>query len=197
MKVVGITGGIGSGKTSVCKIIEELGYPVYTSDSAAKRLMQSDQNLIDSIKLEFGESIYNGDMLDKPALAKVVFNSSEKLTNLNALVHPAVAKDFENWCQKQIANIVFKEAAILFETGGYKLLDETVLVDAPEQDRVNRVMTRDNVTSDVVLVRMKNQWPDEQKLPLADHVIKNYNGYLLLPQIMKLIENLEIMVPKP
>ena len=190
MKIVGITGGIGSGKSSVCNVIEELGYPVYIADSAAKRLMQTDQGLIESISSEFGGSIYREGALDRTALAKVVFNASEKLQKLNALVHPVVAKDFEAWCQMQINEIVFKEAAILFETGGYKLVDKTVLVYAPEQDRISRVINRDNVTRDEVLARMKHQWTDERKIPLADHVIENYNGHLLIPQVIKLIKDL-------
>ena len=190
MKIIGITGGIGSGKSSVCKIIEELGYPVYTADSTAKRLMQTDQDLITAITSEFGTSIYIDDNLDRIALSKIVFNDSEKLQKLNALVHPAVAKNFELWCKAQKSEIVFKEAAILFETGGYKLLDETVLVYAPENERVSRVMHRDKVTKREVLDRMKNQWSDEKKIPLADRVIENYNDHLLIPQVLELIKDL-------
>lgn len=190
MKIVGVTGGIGSGKSSVCQIIEEMGYPVYTADSAAKDLMQSDQDLIEAIKSEFGRSIYDENKLDRAALSRVVFSDPEKLKKLNELVHPAVARDFVRWCKDQSSELVFKEAAILFETGGFKELDSTVLVHAPEEERICRVMVRDNVTRNEVLDRIKNQWSDQKKIPLADHVIENHNGHLLIPQVLKLIESL-------
>ena len=191
MKIVGITGGIGSGKTSVCSVIEELGYPVYIADSAAKQLMQSNQNLIDAITSEFGQSIYTNGKLNRAVLAEVVFNNSDRLKKLNSLVHPAVAKDFEEWCGVQKTKVVFKEAAILFETGGYKLLDQTILVHAPVEQRIIRVMSRDKVTKEAVLARMENQWPDEKKMPLADYIIQNHNGHLMIPQISELIRRLE------
>jgi dephospho-CoA kinase len=191
MKIAGITGGIGSGKTSVCSVIKELGYPVYIADSAAKQLMQCDQNLIDAIKSNFGQSIYTNSKLNRTVLAEFVFNNSDRLNKLNSLVHPAVAKDFEEWSRVQKTKVVFKEAAILFETGGYKLLDQTILVHAPVEQRITRVMNRDKVTKESVLARMDNQWPDQKKIPLADYIIQNHNGHLIIPQILELISRLE------
>ncbi|MFT4681816.1 MAG: dephospho-CoA kinase [Flavobacteriales bacterium] len=190
MTIIGITGGIGSGKSSVCEVIGKLGYPVYNSDVAAKRLMHSDASLIRVIKLEFGVSIYKDDKLDRNALADVVFKNPDKLKSLNAEVHPAVARDFEEWCLAQKTEMVFKEAAILFETGGDKQMDKTILIHAPMQERIERVIKRDGVTEDAILSRMTNQWSDERKIPLADYVIENHSDHLIIPQILEVVKGL-------
>ena len=188
MKIIGVTGGIGSGKSTVCRVFASLGIPVYSADDMAKELMHSSPELVCGIKNEFGGEIYSSGKLNRQALAAIVFNDPEKLTKLNELVHPAVAQDFEQWCSAQKSHIVLKEAAILFETGGNHLLDETVLVKAPKHERIKRVCARDGASEQEVENRMKNQWDDDKKEELADHVIQNHNGHLLIPQVLRLIE---------
>jgi dephospho-CoA kinase len=189
-KIIGITGGIGSGKSVVAKILISMGYPVYNSDTEAKELINSNPELIFQIKQEFGNNIYTEDGLDSKKMAYIVFNNPEKLAKLNSLTHPAVGKDFENWVNKQKTNLVFKEAAILFETGIYKSLEGIVLVTAPVKTRVKRVMQRDSVTALEVKNRMKNQWSDERKLTLSDFVIDNSDGVKVIPQVIKMIEEI-------
>lgn len=186
MKVIGITGGIGSGKTTTCQIFEQLGAPVYYADVQAKQLMAQDP-LKSKIIQAFGEKAYQNGQLDRGYLANQVFSSKERLSVLNGLVHPAVADDFDEWLeQNEKAPYVLKEAAILFESGAYQAVDYTVLVIAPEEVRVNRVMERDGVTHDEVMQRMKNQWTQERKVKLADHIINNYGEHLLIPQVLEL-----------
>lgn len=187
MKVVGITGGIGSGKTTACKIFEQLGIPVYYADNRAKDLMVKDQKLKDRIVAAFGDEAYVNGRLDRAYLASQVFNSKEKLSILNGIVHPAVADDFDLWLECQSgADYVLKEAAILFESGAYQDVDISVLVIAPEQLRIERVIDRDGATSDEVLRRMKNQWTQERKAKLADHILNNDGTELLIPQVLGL-----------
>ena len=187
MRIIGVTGGIGSGKSTVCKVFSELGFPVYNADERAKRLMHSTTALIAQIQMEFGEESYQNGTLDRARMASIVFDDKEALAKLNSFVHPAVAKDFKEWCDAQSSRVVMKEAAILFEAGGYQQLDETVLVHAPEEDRIRRVCDRDGVTPEQVKARMKNQWTDDKKLSLADHVIENHIGHLIIPQLLKLV----------
>jgi len=188
MRKIGITGGIGSGKTTVCEVFKQFGIPIYNTDLMAKRLMNKDSDLINSIKLEFGNGIYNNGQLEKAKLASMVFNSPEKLKKLNALVHPAVAADFENWVRNQHSDLVIKEAAILFETGGYEELDAIILIHATKEVRLLRVMKRDGVSKNEVLSRMNNQWPDEKKIKLTDHIVQNHGDHLVVPQILELLE---------
>lgn len=186
MKVIGITGGIGSGKTTTCQIFEQLGTAVYYADVRAKQLMAQDP-LKSKIIQAFGEKAYQNGQLDRSYLANEVFNSKERLSVLNGLVHPAVADDFDGWLEEnEKAPYVLKEAAILFESGAYQAVDYTVLVIAPEEVRINRVMERDAVTHDEVMQRMKNQWTQERKVKLADHIINNHGDHLLIPQVLEL-----------
>ncbi|MGB0917130.1 MAG: dephospho-CoA kinase [Flavobacteriales bacterium] len=186
MKVVGITGGIGSGKTTCCQIFEELGVPVYYADLRAKMLMVENP-LKAKIIQAFGEKAYDGNTLDRAYLSEQVFNSKDKLSVLNGLVHPAVAEDFENWIEEnKTANYVLKEAAILFETGAYQNVDITVLVIAPQDVRLERVMKRDKSTKEEVIQRMNNQWTQERKVKLADHIVNNDGVDLLIPQVLEL-----------
>lgn len=187
MKVVGITGGIGSGKTTACKIFEQLGVPVYYADNRAKELMVNDEKLKSRIMAAFGDQAYVNGALNRAYLASQVFNSKDKLSVLNGIVHPAVADDFELWLERQKdACYVLKEAAILFESGAYQDVDISVLVIAPEQLRIERVVNRDGTTEEEVLRRMKNQWTQEHKIKLADHIITNDGTELLIPQILEL-----------
>ena len=189
-QIIGITGGIGSGKSVVANILISMGYPVYNSDARAKLLINSEPDLVQNIKNTFGD-VYNSEGLDRRKLANVVFNQPEKLAVLNSLVHPAVGKDFSSWVSKQQNPIVFKEAAILFETGIYKSLNKIILVTCPLNKRIERVMQRDGVSKIEVENRMKNQWEDEKKMKLADFIIYNSGEELLIPQIEKVIQKLK------
>ena len=187
MKVVGVTGGIGSGKTTVCQIFEHLNVPIYYADSRAKELMASNSDLKAAIIKSFGEDSYTNGQLNRPYLAKLVFTSPEKLALLNSLVHPAVANDFEGWLEENdTVPYVLKEAAILFESGAYQDVNTSVLVIAPEDVRLQRVMKRDGSSKEEVLQRMKNQWTQERKAKLADHIINNDGTQLLIPQVLEL-----------
>lgn len=187
MKVIGITGGIGSGKTTACQIFEQLGVPVYYADVRAKELMAMDGPLKAKIIQAFGEQAYSAGRLDRAYLAKEVFGNKERLSVLNGLVHPAVSDDFDAWLEDQKdADYVLKEAAILFESGAYQAVDFTVLIIAPEDVRIQRVVQRDGTTPEQVLQRIKNQWTQERKAKLADHIINNDGANLLTPQVLEL-----------
>lgn len=173
MKIVGLTGGIGSGKSSVLSVFSSLGVPCYHSDIRAKELMQEDQELISQIKTLFGDDIYQGKKVNRTKLADLVFPDKAKLDRLNAIVHPRVKSDFQFFLSQQKASYVIKEAAILFETRGAADCDATILVTAPQKLRIERVMKRDKTPKEHVKLRMSHQWSDEKKIPLADFVINN------------------------
>ncbi len=172
-KIIGLTGGIGSGKTRVVRVFSDLGVPCYIADNAAKELMAKEASLIKQIKDLFGAKAYNTQGLNRAYIGAIVFSDLQKLQALNAIVHPAVAKDFSLWLALQKAPYVIKEVAILFETGGYKAVDQTLLITAPKEVRLQRAMQRDQVAKEVILSRMNHQWEDEQRIPLADHIINN------------------------
>ena len=173
MKVLGLTGGIGSGKTTVAKFFQELGVPVYIADDEAKKLMHENQVLKEKISSLFGREAYKDGVLDRKFIASQVFQDKEKLEQLNAVVHPAVAEDFEHWKRQQSFSYVVYEAAILFERGGHSRNDFNLLVTAPHEVKVQRLLARDNSTLEEILARMNNQWSDEKKAALADFVIEN------------------------
>lgn len=173
--VVGLTGGIGSGKTYVSSLFKELGVPVYISDFEAKKLMHSKPEVKKAIIKLFGEQAYIEGALNRKYIASQVFVNKEKLNQLNAIVHPAVAKHFKEWYASQNAVFVIKEVAILFETNGHKHCDAVILVTAPKTTRIERVVERDALSVQEVESRMKNQWEDEDKIPLSDYVISNIN----------------------
>lgn len=178
IKRFGLVGGIGSGKSTIAKMFEELGVPVYYSDDEAKRLMNDDEIINTELRTLFGDAIYNkSGKLDKKKLAEIIFNDKELLEKVNSIVHPIVRQDFEEWCEEQTTNYVLQESAILFETGSYKKLDGIILVHATENERVGRVMKRDRCDKESVLSRIKNQWKDEQRLEAADYIIYNYDGH--------------------
>lgn len=187
MLKIGVTGGIGSGKTTVCKVFEVLNVPVFYADDAAKSVMNSDVNLITALKAEFGDKIYSQEgLLDRKALAALVFNNQQALKKLNSLVHPAAIQAFKDWTEWQASPYVIKEAAILFESGSYKDCDYTVLVYTPEDLRIKRVLKRDGVTEEQVRARIEKQMPEEEKKKLADFTIVNDGKEALLPQVLKL-----------
>lgn len=190
MLKIGITGNIGSGKTTVSKLFELIGIPVFYADDAAKILMVTDEVLIAGIKQTFGAKSYLDDKtLNRKHIADIVFNDEAQLAKLNALVHPAVFRAFDSWAEQEIKDgvpYVLKEAAVLFESSSYKFCDKTIMVTAPLDLRIKRVMHRDNITRQEVLNREARQFPEEKKIQLADYVIKNDESELVIPQVLKL-----------
>ncbi len=171
MTIVGLTGGIGSGKTTVATMFAALGVPVYIADIEAKRLMNRSKIIKRKLTALLGEQAYNGDIINKKYIAKIIFNNPEILKQVNAIIHPKVAQHFKRWLKKQTAAYIIKETAILFESGSYNLCDKIILVTAPKEERIRRVMIRDSVTRKSVLERMKNQWDDAEKIKHSDFVI--------------------------
>lgn len=186
MLKVGLTGGIGSGKTTIAKIFELLNVPVYYADDASKRLYQTDKDLIARIKENFGEDMYSSGQLDRSKLAGIVFNDPFKLELLNQLVHPLTIRDAEEWMNKQTAPYVIKEAALLFETGSANGLDYIIGVQAPSHYRIKRVMERDGVKREDVISRANRQIDEEIKMRLCDFVIINNDQELVIPQVLEL-----------
>jgi len=186
MLKVGVTGGIGSGKSTVCNLFKCLEVPIFNADEAGRRLLAKDKSVIEQIRQIFGEDILVEGKPDRKKMAEIVFKNPQKLTNLNSVIHPAVRKKFNDWVTEQTSPYVIDEAAILFETGIYKQLDLIVLVVAPEQLRIKRVINRDGSDELSVKDRMKNQWSDEEKKKMADFVIMNDDITPLLPEIMEI-----------
>lgn len=189
---VGITGGIGSGKTTVCKIFEILGIPVYYADDRAKWLMANDPSLKASIQTTFGPESYSAiGELNRQYLAEKVFSNPEAVSKINALVHPCVGKDFESWIDRQTFPYVLKEAALIFESGGDKKLDGVINVSSPLKVRVARVLLRDPHRSEEQINHIiDQQMPDEEKNDLADYVIKNTENKMLIPQVLAIHQEL-------
>ena len=173
MMRIGLTGGIGSGKSTVAGFFQALGVPVYDSDARARILMEEDEELKAGIQNLLGASSYKDGVLNRSHIASRVFADQGLLQQLNALVHPAVRKDFQNWCKRQQAPYVLQEAAILIENEAYRNLDRMILVTAPSEERIRRVMSRDAASREEVLSRMNHQWPDEDKIGWADYIIEN------------------------
>ncbi|MEJ1222150.1 dephospho-CoA kinase [Sediminicola sp. 1XM1-17] len=173
MKLIGLTGGIGSGKSTVAKMFEAMGVPVYNSDKEAKLLMNTSENIKDGIISIFGGEAYQKGILNREYIAKKVFTDKNLLSQLNAIVHPAVKEHFHSWVKDQDHPYVVQEAAIIFENGMQDRYDATVLVTAPKEVRINRVMARDKVEEQDVLSRMDNQWDEAAKMALATYVIHN------------------------
>ena len=187
MLKIGLTGGIGSGKTTVSKIFSMLGIPVFYADEAAKSVMNTDKLLIENIKQSFGSDAYDAEsQLNRKFLAEIVFNDAQKLFALNKLVHPAVFRSYEFWLVRQTSPYILKEAAILFESGSYQFCDKIILVTAPEDIRIERVCLRDGISKDEVKARIDKQLSDDVTLKLADFRIINDEKQLLIPQVLKL-----------
>ena len=196
MMVVGLTGGIGSGKTTIAKLLELKGIPVYDSDKRAKYLMHNSTEIRTALKLEFGDEVYSEEVLNREYLAKIVFGNKDKLKTLNSIVHPVVAKDFQDWIAEQDTEIVVKEAAILFESGAYKTCDVNVTVHTDVEERIERVQKRDGVTREQVLSRINNQWTDEQRNEKSDIIIKNNDVDPTEVNVKKLVEELKDRIKK-
>ncbi len=195
MLKVGITGGIGSGKTTVCKIFELLDVPTYYADTEAKKLLNFNTEIKQSVVKEFGTGILNKEgFIDRPMLASLVFNNKEKLQLLNNIIHPAVAADFENWQKTHFSKkYILKEAAILFESGAHKQVDKIISVTAPLELKISRTMKRDNISEELVKQRMENQLSDEEKIKLSDYIIHNDEQKLIIPQILEIHEQLMLL----
>ena len=184
---IGLTGGIGSGKTFIGAIFSKLGIPVFNADIRAKKCMADDASLKQEIQNVFGDKVYENGLLQKEILAEIIFNDKQKLEELNKLVHPVVKQSFEDWCAKQTSEIVIKEAAILFESDSHLGLDKVICVSAPEETRIERVIKRDNILREQVVARIERQMSQHEKEKLSDFVIINDEQELLLPQIIKIM----------
>lgn len=190
MKKIGITGGIGSGKTYVASVFQSLGIPIFNADIQAKKLMTFSRKLIKLVKEEFGNDIYKDSDLNKEKLASIVFSNSDKLQKLNSLVHPIVKEEFNNWCKKQTSPYVIKEAAILFESNSHIGLDAVICVSAPLELRIERLLNRDDCSEKEIKKRIENQISQEEKQKLSDYIIVNDEKELLLPKIIKIHKEL-------
>ena len=192
-RIVGLTGGIGSGKSRIAGRFAELGVPCYIADDRAKELMNSSASLRNAILENFGPQSYVDDKLNREFISNLVFKDMDRLALLNALVHPAVAQDFSEWISEQNSSYVIKEAAILFESGGADQCDEVILVTAPMEIRIERVLARDNTSVEAIKNRISKQLPDEKKIPLADYHIENIKWEDTLTKIdvlhQKLLQN--------
>jgi dephospho-CoA kinase len=172
-KIIGLTGGIGSGKTTVAKLFAAKGIPVYIADDEAKKIMKLPET-IDSIRAVFGENVIENGLVNTKTLASIVFNNTEKLKLLNSIIHPLVKQHFDQWVKLNEHNaFVIKESAILFESGSYQYCDKIITVIASESTRISRVMQRDSITKEEILARIKNQWNDEDRIKKSDYVIEN------------------------
>lgn len=190
MLKIGITGGIGSGKSTVTKIFEVLDIPVYNADDAAKRLMNENEALKTAIKQIFGDAAYTNELLNRKYIADIVFTNPRKLEALNAVVHPVTLLDAELWMQKQHSPYAIKEAALIFESGAQEQLDYVIGVYAPAPLRIQRTMQRDGVTREAVQARMNKQINETIKMRLCDFIITNDNQQLLIPQVIELHQKL-------
>jgi dephospho-CoA kinase len=186
MLKIGLTGGIGSGKSTVAKVFETMDIPVYYADDAAKRLMNTDEKLIKEIKKYFGEESYINGNLNRSFIANLVFTDKKKLEFLNSLVHPVTIADAEAWISAQTTSYVIREAALLFESGANKGLDFTIGVSAPLPLRIQRVMQRDGLTEDEVYLRISRQMDEEEKITKCDFTIINDEEQLVIPQVLEL-----------
>lgn len=171
--IIGLTGGIGSGKSTIASFFKELGVPVYIADDRAKQLMEDDESIKKRIIAEFGDKAYDESKPNRNYIAQIVFNNPSKLAVLNGIIHPAVRADFDSWYKRQDAPYVIKEVAILFESGGDQLCDAIISVTAPEEIRIDRVVNRDQTTREAVKDRIKNQWTDQQRIEKSTYVIEN------------------------
>ena len=190
MMKVGLTGGLGSGKSTVAKVFETLRIPVFYADDESKKITDTSLEVKAQLISAFGEELYKEGKLNRGMLASIIFNDAESIKKVNGIIHPAIADAFTTWAARQKSPYVLQEAAILFETGGYKRFDKNILVSAPEELRIKRVMKRSGWSREEALQRMANQWGESQKISLADFVILNDGSKPLLPQILAIHENL-------
>lgn len=191
MLKIGLTGGIGSGKSFIAEIFRKLNIPVYISDLEAKKLMIKNTQIKEQLISLLGNSTYheNGE-LNRQFVAEKIFGNNEMVAKINSIVHPVVRADFNQWAEKQVADYVLQESAILFEIGANKVLDKMILVTAPLELRIKRVMERDHLSMKEINKRMENQWKQEKKIELADFIIDNSEEKMLLPQVLNVHEKI-------
>ena len=185
---IGLTGGIGSGKTTVATIFKVLGVPVYNADDAAKKIMNEDSELKRQIMMHFGSEAYINNTLNRSHLSSIVFNDPDKLTLLNSLVHPVTIADADSWMLQQRTPYIIKEAALMFESDAYKHVDYVIGVSAPETLRIQRTMQRDGITEEAVKTRMSKQLDEEEKMKRCDFIVYNDEEKFLIPQVLQLHE---------
>src|SRR6056297_3398049 len=189
---VGITGGIGSGKTMVCRIFQELGMPVFYADDEAKKILDKDTDVKKELKRLFGEDIYTKTGINKTRLASIIFNDSATLKQVNEIIHPKVREYFNKWSQEHSDfPYIIEEAAILFESGAFKDMDINIIVSAPEELKIQRIMERDKIDRQSVVDRMKNQMGEREKMKMADLVIVNDGNQMIIPQILEIHKKLK------
>ncbi len=196
MLKIGLTGGIGSGKSTVAKVFEVLGMPVYYADDAAKKLMNEEGPLKQQIQKIFGATAYRNGQLDRKYVADIVFKNPDKLQLLNALVHPATINDAQKWMQRQRTSYAIKEAALIFESGAQQQLDYVIGVYAPTPLRIQRTMQRDGITEEEVIVRINKQLDENSKMQLCDFVIVNDEEQLLIPQVVEVHKKITALTNK-
>ena len=187
---LGITGGIGSGKTSVCRVFNVLGIPVFSADPEAQKIMNENKAVKKGINEIAGKNIYPHGKLDRMELASLIFNDAERLKKVNALVHPVVFGNFIKWADKQTAPYVIMEAAILFESGASKLVDRVATIVAPLEERISRVTFRNMLTREQVMDRIRNQMTDEERIKRSDYIINNSENEMIIPVIIKINEDI-------
>ena len=196
MLKIGLTGGIGSGKSTVAKVFEVLGMPVYYADDAAKKLMNEEGPLKQQIQKIFGATAYRNGQLDRKYVADIVFKKPDKLQLLNALVHPATINDAQKWMQRQRTSYAIKEAALIFESGAQQQLDYVIGVYAPTPLRIQRTMQRDGITEEEVIARINKQMDENSKMQLCDFVIINDEEQLLIPQVVEVHKKITALTNK-
>jgi dephospho-CoA kinase len=187
---LGVTGGIGSGKTSVCRVFSILGVPVFSADASARDLMESESKIRNGVNAIAGSDLYHDGSLDRKELARLIFGNKSFLERVNALVHPEVFKRFNDWCTRQESPYVIMEAAIIFESGAWELLDRIAIVTAPAGERITRVMKRNNLSEEQVLERMNSQAAEEDLIRRSHYVIKNGENDMIIPAILKINEEI-------
>jgi dephospho-CoA kinase len=188
---VGLTGNIGSGKSTVARIFEILGVPVYRADDAGRKFLE-EESVVRELESTFGKEILeDATTIDRKKLANLVFNDPEALETLNGIIHPRVRQDLNSWMETQKAHpYIIQEAAILFESGFNEAFDAIIFIRCPKEVAIQRVTRRDSTTRETVLVRMQNQWPEDKKIPLSDYVITNDGKQLVIPQVLAIHEKL-------
>lgn len=191
MKKIGLTGGIGVGKTYVAQVFKNLDIPIFNADIQAKECLSNNIELIQAVKQEFGKKMYVNNILQKEILANIVFQDNIALEKLNLLVHPVVKSKFALWCKEQNVKLIIKEAAILYESGSYLDLDAVICVSAPEDLRIKRIQERDGLLEEDIRRRMNNQMLQSEKEKLSDYIIYNDEKQLVLPQILKIIKEID------
>jgi len=190
MLCIGLTGGLGSGKSTVARIFEVLGIPVYYADAASKRLMNDDEKVKAAVEKAFGKEVYSGGRLNRKYLAETVFKDEKKLELLNSIVHPATLRDADEWINRQSVPYIIKEAALIFESGSHKSLDYVIGVKAPLHLRLQRAMKRDNISKEDAMARINRQINEEIKMRLCDFIIVNDEQQLVISQVLALHESL-------